>query len=93
MKDLLKVCPPVRDHVPSWDLILVLTMLVKSTFKPLAECSFYHLSTKMAFIIAVTSGRRVSKLNALMADPPFTSIHKDKVVLKSDLLVLTKGSV
>lgn len=86
MKGLSNLYLPVRDPVPSRDLNLVLAMLVKSPFKPLAGCSFCHLSVKMAFIIA----RSISELNTLMTDPPFTSFHMDNVVFRRDPTFIPK---
>lgn len=62
----------------------MLAMMMKSPFELLAECSIYHLSIKMACIIATMMARRVSELNALMVDPSFTSFHKAQVVLRPD---------
>lgn len=80
MERLPNVYPPVKDPVPLWDLDLVLAWLVKSPFEPLTECSFCHLSIKMAFI----SARKVNKLNYPIADPPFTSFRMDNVVFRHD---------
>lgn len=44
----------------------------------------HHLlkSLKTVFLVAITLPRTVSKLQALMADPPYMTFHKDTVVLK-----------
>lgn len=36
----------------------------------------------VAFLVAITSARRVSELRALMSEPPYTVFYKDKVQLK-----------
>ena len=48
---------------------LVLRALAKPPFEPLAQASFYHLSIKTVFLIAVASGHRRSSLHALTVDP------------------------
>ena len=61
--------PPSRTLVPSWSLPAVLRALAKPPFEPLAQASFYHLSIKTVFLIAVASGHRRSSLHALTVDP------------------------
>ena len=61
--------PPSRTLVPSWSLPAVLRALAKPPFEPLAQASFYHLSIKTVFLIAVASVHRRSSLHALMVDP------------------------
>lgn len=48
---------------------------MKPLLDPLAMCLLLHLSMKMAFLVAITSARRVGKLGALMADPPHAPAH------------------
>lgn len=54
----------------------------KIPFEPLATCSMSLLSRKAAFLLAITSAKRVDELRAIMADPPFMVFHKDKVSLR-----------
>lgn len=80
LRKVYQMCIPVRDPVTSWNLNLVFAMLVKLPFEAIAECSFYCLSITMAFIIDTLLARRVRELNTFMADPPFTSFYKDKIL-------------
>ncbi|XP_074866740.1 phospholipase B-like 1 isoform X2 [Carettochelys insculpta] len=64
--------------LPTWDLNLVLSKLMAPPFEPLASCSMLFLTYKVAFLVAITSARRVSELRALMVDPIYTMFHKDK---------------
>lgn len=40
-----------------------------------------HLSTKVVFLVAITSAKRVSELGPLILDTPPTLFHKDKISL------------
>ncbi|XP_073211168.1 uncharacterized protein [Lepidochelys kempii] len=82
LKGLERVFPYSRPPVPPWNLNLVLSKLMGPPFEPLAICSLLHLSWKVAFLVAVTSARRVSELRALTSEPPYTVFHKDKVQLR-----------
>ncbi|KAM7150820.1 chromodomain-helicase-DNA-binding protein 6 [Macrochelys suwanniensis] len=44
----------------------------------MATCLLLYLSWKTAFLVAITSARRVSELRALTSEPPYTVFHKDK---------------
>lgn len=76
LKALIHMDPFVSDPVPSWDLNLVLSCLMRSPFKLLATTSLSLLSMK-AILVAITSVRKVSQLQALLADHPFTIFHQD----------------
>lgn len=74
--------PPFRRPLEPWDLNLVLRALQVSPFEPLRDISLRFLSWKVAFLVAITSIRRVSELAALSCKSPFLILHKDKVVLR-----------
>ena len=63
--------------VPSWDLDVVLGALNSPPFEPLGGADLKWLSIKTAFLLAVTSARRVSELHAL-------SVHDDCCWFSSD---------
>lgn len=73
---------PFRHPLEPWDLNLVLQVLQVSPFEPLQVISLRLLSKKVAFLVAITSIRRVSKLAALSYRSPFLIMHKDQVVLR-----------
>uniref|UniRef100_A0A803JEU1 Core-binding (CB) domain-containing protein n=1 Tax=Xenopus tropicalis TaxID=8364 RepID=A0A803JEU1_XENTR len=75
--------PPCRVWSAAWDLQLVLEVLTADPFEPLEEISEMLLTLKMVFLTAVVSARRVSDLQALSAEPPFTIIQQDKVILRA----------
>ena len=51
--------------VPSWDLTLVLRSVCRPPFEPIGEAELRWLSAKTAFLLAVTSAKRVGELHAL----------------------------
>lgn len=82
--------PPFRCPLEHWDHNLVLQALQVFPFEPLHDISIQLLSWKVAFLIAITSIHRVSKLAALSCRSPFLVLHKDKVVLSPVLSCLPK---
>ncbi|XP_070597157.1 histone deacetylase 7 isoform X17 [Erythrolamprus reginae] len=75
--------PPIR-RFPSWDLQLVLKALTKPPFEPLRSIPLRLLSLKTAFLVAITSARRVSELAALSVRPDLCIFYPDRVVLRLD---------
>ena len=59
-----------RPTIPPWDLEVVLNALRRPPFEPLGAAGLKWLSLKTAFLLAITSARRVSELQAL-------SVHSD----------------
>ena len=79
-------------QVPPWDLYLVLEALKHPPFEPLGNVALKWLSLKTAFLLAITSARRIGELHAL-------SVHRDcctfspegsKVVLRPNPAFLPK---
>ena len=60
--------PPRRKVAPQWNLSLVLQALLKPPFEPIARCDLKSLTLKTIFLVALTSGRRRSELDALCFD-------------------------
>ncbi|XP_053090651.1 uncharacterized protein LOC128318504 [Pangasianodon hypophthalmus] len=63
--------PPARSRVPSWDLAVVLEALCKPPFQPIEEISDRLLTLKTAFLLAISSLRRVGDLQALSVAPSY----------------------
>ena len=57
--------PPRVRRAAAWDLPLVLQALSQAPFEPMAGASLSSLSMKTAFLLAVTTAKRVSELHAL----------------------------
>lgn len=82
--------PVSHSPVLAWDLPLVLQALTGPPFEPLLSVDLKFLSAKVLFLVAITSGRRVGELGALMASPPFLRFCSDKVILRPNQFFLPK---
>lgn len=71
--------PSIQKLTPPWDLNLVLSVLIKPPLQPLASSFLSFLSMKVAFLVAITSARKVGELGAMVPDPSYTIFHNDKV--------------
>ncbi|XP_058043567.1 uncharacterized protein LOC131200588 [Ahaetulla prasina] len=76
--------PPTIHRYPSWNLNKVLNTLMRAPFEPLREASLRLLTFKVAFLIAITSARRISELAALSTRKDLCIFHLDRVVLRLD---------
>ncbi|XP_073434410.1 uncharacterized protein [Dendrobates tinctorius] len=82
--------PIVKNRLTPWDLNLVLTAMTEAPFEPILSASIRSLSLKIAFLIAITSARRVSDIQALSRRPPFLQVKEDRVILRPDPAYLPK---
>ena len=63
-----------RDHpkssrnLPKWNLSVVLNELTKAPFEPMKDTDLKHLTLKTAFLLALASGKRHSKIHAWIAN-------------------------
>ncbi|KAJ1101564.1 hypothetical protein NDU88_006631 [Pleurodeles waltl] len=90
LKGLTHLFPPTPFIMPQWDLKLVLTYLMCTPFEPMHNCPLRLLTFKTVFLVAITSARRVSELQALSSKPPYLSVHPDKVLLHTRAFFLPK---
>ncbi|EMP35681.1 hypothetical protein UY3_07127 [Chelonia mydas] len=81
LKGLHRLYLQVHSPIPQQSLNLVLAKLTGPPFELLVTCSLLHLSMKVAFLVAITSARRVGELQALVLEPPYTIFFRDKVFL------------
>ncbi|XP_073436143.1 uncharacterized protein [Dendrobates tinctorius] len=77
-------------RLPAWDLTLVLDAFTQAPFEPIDSASVKCLSLKTATLVALVSARRLGDLHALSIDPPFLSITRDRLILKTDPSYLPK---
>ncbi|XP_040179243.1 uncharacterized protein LOC120913408 [Rana temporaria] len=89
-KALSRSKPARVTACPSWDLSLVLKALSESPFEPLEESVLKWVTLKTVLLVAVTSARRVSELQALSIKEPFLLIFEDRIILKTDPSFLPK---
>jgi hypothetical protein len=71
-----RAVPPTRPPLLSWNLDTVLTFLRSPRFEPLSEKTEDVIFSKTLFLVALTSGLRVSELCALGSSPSFFHLHK-----------------
>ena len=84
--------PRTKMTAPPWCLGSVLSVLAKAPFEPLASCDLKLLTWKVAFLLAISSARRLSELQALSANPPFTIVHGEWASLKTVAAFLPKAA-
>lgn len=84
LKGASNLRPPTVHRYPSWDLHRVLDALTGAPFEPLQTVSLKFLTLKVAFLVAITSARRISELQALSAREDLCVFHQDRVVLRLD---------
>ncbi|KAK0151644.1 hypothetical protein N1851_007054 [Merluccius polli] len=65
LRGVLRLCPPRTLRAPAWDLPLVLEAMSLPPFEPLTQVGLKWLSMKVAFLLAITSAKRVGELQAL----------------------------
>ena len=65
LKGIFHSKPPKKSLVPEWDLRLVLNYLKGTTFEPIDSVDPKLVTLKFAFLLAVTTARRVSDLSYL----------------------------
>ena len=61
--------PVQAKRAPLWNLALVLRILREPPFEPIMKAGLRELTWKVAFLIALASGRRRSEVHALSGDP------------------------
>lgn len=76
-----KIHPPTRQSFPKWDLPLILEVFAEQHFALSEASSLWNLTLKLAFLIAITSSRRVSDLQALKAEEDHILFYPDRVEL------------
>ncbi|KAK0150202.1 hypothetical protein N1851_008886 [Merluccius polli] len=65
LRGALRLRPPRTLRAPAWDLPLVLEAMSLPPFEPLTQVGLKWLSMKVAFLLAITSAKRVGELQAL----------------------------
>ena len=63
--------PKSSRNLHKWNLSVVLYELTKPPFEPMRDTDLKHLSLKTAFLLALASGKRCSKIRAWVANRLF----------------------
>ena len=75
IKGVFNSRPPQTRLLPEWDLPSVLEILEKDPFEPLSSTSLKNLTLKTVFLIAITTFRRCSDLQALRLGKAFMKVQ------------------
>lgn len=78
LKGAWRLRPPKSPRVPAWDLTLVLQALCRFPFEPLAQAELKWVAYKTAFLLAITSAKRVGELHALSVSSSCLRWNHDK---------------
>ena len=73
--------PQRKPRFPKWDLPLVLDFLSGLSTSGPSPSSIKDFSAKVAFLVAITSAKRVSEIGSLGHKEPFLTFFPDRVVL------------
>lgn len=66
-----RLCPYQKNILPVWNLQWVLSALQLEPFEPIDFRNLQWLSWKVAFLLAITTAKRVGELQALSSSPRF----------------------
>ena len=73
--------PKISRNLPKWNLSVVLSELTKAPFEPMKDTDLKHLTLKTAFLLALASGKRRSKIHAWVANKVSNLGQWEKVAL------------
>ena len=73
--------PKSSRNLPKWNLSVVLNELTKASFEPMKDTDLKHLTLKTAFLLALASGKRCSKIHAWVANKVSDLGQWEKVAL------------
>lgn len=86
------ICLHLMLHyvLPNWESFLILQTLVGKPFEAMVTCPLHLLAWEMAFLVTITSARKVGKVRALQHPPPYLTIHAESASLSPDIIFLSK---
>ena len=77
---------PQPVTLPNWSLQPVLEALSKAPWEPIISADLKHVTLKTVFVLAITSARRVSELQALCLDNGcYKTVGPDTVILRTNV--------
>ena len=85
------IAPLSSRNLQKWNLSVVLNELTKAPFEPIKDSDLKHLTLKTAFLLALVSGKRRSKIHAWVANKVSNLGQWEKVALfpSSDFIAKT----
>ena len=93
MRGIFNMNPPKKSLLPTWNLNVVLTMLQKAPYEPLSEASLRAITLKCVFLVAITTAKRCSEIQALGRDPEYLRLEKRGYRLRTVQGFLSKTAV
>ena len=82
--------PPVRLLIPPWELGIVLSALRDQPYEPLRKADMRLVTLKLAFLLSVTSARRISEIHALGVDNAHLVLNPQSAILRVNRSFLPK---
>ncbi|XP_066448359.1 uncharacterized protein [Eleutherodactylus coqui] len=82
--------PRPINRFPDWNLNWVLGAMTAVPFEPIEALPIRMLTIKTIFLVAITSARRVSELQALSIRHPLMKIADTKLIFKTDPAFMPK---
>ena len=79
LKGIFNERPPLKRLVPEWDLLVILGCLKEKPFETLKDASLKFLTWKTCFLVAITTFRRCSDLQALQLGEGLVNVQKQGV--------------
>ena len=73
--------PKATRNIPKWNLSVVLNELTKKPVEPMKDSDIKHLTLKTAFLLALASGKRRSKIHGWVANKVSNLGQWEKVAL------------
>lgn len=77
LKGIFNSRPPTVNLLPEWHLPLVLKLIQRPPFEPLELAPLKYLTWKALFLVAITTFRRVSDIQALRLEEGKVTIQKE----------------
>ena len=93
MRGIFNMNPPKKSLLPTWNLNVVLSMLQKAPYEPLSEASLRAITLKCVFLVAITTAKRCSEIQALGRDPEYLRLEKRGYRLRTVQGFLSKTAV
>ena len=80
LKGIFNERPPLKRLVLEWDLLVILDCLKEKPFEPLKDASLKFLTWKTCFLVAITTFRRCSDLQALQLGEGLVNVYTNRFV-------------
>ena len=82
LKGMNRLYPTIKSRHPTWNLQLVLQSLRGHPFEPLVSGRIKMMTYKVAFLLAITTAKRVGELKALSVDQRYLTIDQTGIRLR-----------